>query len=104
MRVVNHMRNISDLVEISIQMRIPELGATRLETTGRLSMRGGAAVQSFRGHSDAFTLLPAGSPTEDFMSISTFDIDFGSSDDARFIQNIAWRPDDMMVRWMVPQP
>lgn len=104
MRVVAQMRNISDLVEISIQMHVPGLGSTRLETTGRLSMRGGETMQSYRGHSDAMSLTPAGVPSEDIMSISTFDIDFGSNDSARFIRGIGWRPDSMHVRWMVPQP
>ena len=104
MRVVSQMLNISDLVEIAIQMHIPGLGSTRLETTGRLSMRGGATIQSYRGHSDAMTLTPAGVPSEDITSISTFDIEFGSNDNSRFIRSIGWRPDSMQVRWMVPQP
>jgi hypothetical protein len=101
-RLLTHLRGLSDLVEISIQMRIPQLGITQLETTGRMSIRGQEGVRSIRGQSSGmWTGLAA---AQDWVSISTFDIVFERQEGETFISSLGWRPDSHQVRWMATQP
>jgi hypothetical protein len=101
-RLLTHVRGLSDMVEISIQMRIPQLGVTQMETTGRMSIRGETGQRSIRGRSSG---VWAGLPSApDWVSISSFDIGFDSQEGETFISSLGWRPDSPQVRWMMSQP
>ena len=101
-RFLTHMVGLSDMVEIWIQMRIPELGSTVLETTGQIQMRGETGQRVIRGRSSGVWSRLATAP--DWVSISSFDVWFDNQEGETFISTLSWRPDSPQVRWLGVQP
>ena len=101
--LLSQLRNISDTVAVTVQMRIPGVGTAQLETTAPQDMRGATRSESVRGVSRG-TWVSIRRDDPEFQSMSTFDMDFETRDGESFLRDIAWRPDSPFVRWMVAQP